>query len=113
MNEGDVLLTPLPQADGAIKDRPALFLCRMPPFGDFLVCGLTTQLHQAAPELDEPIAASDSDFPTSGLKAVSLIRLGYLAVLPRSRFKGRIGNISDARRTRLLGRLSDFLRSKG
>jgi mRNA interferase MazF len=48
-------------------------------------------------------------FRTSGLKAASLIRLGYLAVLPRSEFKGRIGSVSAARRNRLLTKLSDFL----
>jgi mRNA interferase MazF len=112
MKDGDVLLTALPQADGTLKDRPVLLLCRMPPFDDFLVCGISTQLQQAAPQLDEQITSSETDFRTSGLKSASLIRLGFLAVLPRSRFKGRIGSVSAARRLRLLDRLSDFLRSK-
>ena len=43
MKEGDVLLTELPQADGARKLRPVLFLRRMPPFQDFLVCGISSQ----------------------------------------------------------------------
>src|SRR5262245_36671767 len=110
MREGDVLLAPLRQADGSLKDRPTLFLMRMPPFEDFLVCGISTQLQQAVPDFDETIAPTDADFRTSGLKAASLIRLGYLAVLPRSAFKGRIGSVSAARRKRLLIRLSDFLR---
>ena len=110
MKEGDVLLAPLLQGDGSLKDRPALFLRRMPPFQDFLVCGISTQIQQAVPEFDETIAPADADFRTSGLKAASLIRLGYLAVLPRSEFKGRIGSVSAARRKRLLTRLSDFLR---
>jgi mRNA interferase MazF len=112
MNDGDVLLAALVQADGAVKDRPVLLLCRMPPFDDFLVCGISTQLQQAAPELDEQITPSDPDFRTSGLKTASLIRLGFLTVLPRSRFKGRIGRISTVRRSRLLRKLSDFLGSK-
>ena len=37
MKEGDVILTPLPQADGKIKNRPAIFLREMPPFQDILV----------------------------------------------------------------------------
>jgi mRNA interferase MazF len=110
MKEGDVLLAPLPQGDGTLKNRPALFLKRMPPFQDFLVCGISTQIQQAVPDFDEAIAPADADFRTSGLKAASLIRLGYLAVLPRSEFKGRIGWVSTARRNRLLTRLSDFLR---
>ena len=110
MTEGDVLLASLLQADGAPKDRPVLMLCRMPPFEDFLVCGISTQLQQAVPEFDEIVLTADSDFATSGLKAASLIRLGYLAVLPRAEFKGRIGSISPSRLNRLRTRLSEFLR---
>lgn len=109
MRECDILLASLPQGDGTLKDRPVLFLKRMPPFQDFLVCGISTQIQQAVPDLDETIAPGDADFRTSGLKAASLIRLGYLAVLPRSDFKGRIGSISAMRRNRLLLRLSEFL----
>jgi mRNA interferase MazF len=45
----------------------------------------------------------------SGLNAKSLIRLGYLIVLPQRECRGRIGSISEERRIRLLKRLSDFL----
>jgi len=31
MNEGEVVLTPLPQADGQVKNRPAIVLRTMPP----------------------------------------------------------------------------------
>jgi len=110
MKEGDILLTALRQADGTVKDRPVVFLRRMPPFRDLLVCGISTQLQQSAPELDETITPSDPDFRASGLKVPSLIRLGYLAVLPSAQFKGRIGRIASARLKRLLARLSDFLK---
>jgi mRNA interferase MazF len=106
MKEGDILITALRQADGTVKDRPVVYLGKMPPFQDFLVCGISTQLQQSAPELDETITPSDPDFRTSGLKTSSLIRLGYLAVLPSSQFKGRIGRIASARLKRLLTNLS-------
>ncbi len=93
-----------------MKDRPVLVLKRMPPYQDFLVCGLSTQLQHAVADFDEAIRPGDSDYPTSHLKAASVIRLGFLAVLPRAQFKGRIGRISSARLDRLLIRLSDFLR---
>lgn len=32
MRECDLLLASLPQGDGTLKDRPVLFLKRMPPF---------------------------------------------------------------------------------
>lgn len=110
MNEGDVLLTSLRQADGALKERPVLLLRRMPPFEDFLVCGISTQLQQVVPEFDEIVSPTDADFTASGLKAASLIRLGYLAVLPRAEFRGRIGSISPSRLMRLRTKLSEFLR---
>ena len=110
MMPGDVLLSSLPQADGLTKDRPVLCLCNVPPFNDFLVCGITTQLTNGIDQLDELIQPADQDFPTSGLKAASLIRAAYLALLPRSRFKGRIGFISESRRRRVLDSLATFLR---
>ena len=110
MKEGDVVLTPLPQANGQIKNRPAIILRQMPPYGDFLVCGVSTQLHQEAAGFDDPIRPGDTDFANSGLKAPSLIRLGFLAVLPASSLLGAIGSIENARHVRLLERLSNHLR---
>lgn len=109
MNEGDILLTPLPQADGQIKNRPALFLRLMPPFADALVCGISTQLHQQVEDFDEIISYLDEDFRNSGLISDSLVRLGFLAVLPQSRLLGSIGSISRDRHKRLLERLSRYL----
>lgn len=109
MREGDVILTPLPQADGQVKTRPALILRRLPPFGDFLVCGITTQLKQAVAGFDEVMRSGDSDFAASGLVADSVIRLGFLAVLPRSRIAGSIGAVSRKRHEELLVRLSRHL----
>lgn len=99
-----------PSSDGSIKPRPALCLRRVPPFQDLLVCGISTQLQQLTPELDETITPADPDYRPSKLKEPSLIRLGYLAVVPASQCKGRIGSISAARLERLLTRLCDFLK---
>ena len=109
MKQGDVVLTPVPQADGIIKNRPAIFLREMPPYRDVLVCGISTQLHQEVKGFDEVVELTDSDFKTSGLRAASLIRLGFLAVLPQSAVIGSIGAISHERHKRLLKRLSDYL----
>lgn len=109
MKEGDVILTPVPQADGTIKNRPAIILREMPPYKDFLVCGVSTQLHQRVQDFDEIILPSDPDFASSGLKSESLVRLGFLAVLPRSRIVGSIGSIASQRHKKLLKSLSDYL----
>lgn len=112
MTEGAVTLTPLPQADGQAKPRPTILLRRMPPFGDWLVCGVSTQIHQRVVDFDETIEPSHPDFVRSGLKAPSLIRLGFLTVLPADHFLGVLGAISSERHARLLQRLSAFLASK-
>ncbi len=109
MNQGDVILTPVPQADGNVKNRPAIFLREMPPYRDVLVCGVSTQLHQEVKGFDDVIRSTDSDFIATGLKTDSLIRLGFLAVLPRRAVVGSIGTISSVRHRRLLRRLSDYL----
>jgi len=109
VNEGDVILTPLPQADGKLKHRPAVVLRQMPLYGDFLVCGVSTQMHLMVSGFDEPIIGKDDDFAGSGLMADSLIRLGFLAVLPRKNIMGSIGTIARERHRRLLQRLSDYL----
>ncbi|HEY0764861.1 MAG TPA: hypothetical protein VGD61_20955 [Pyrinomonadaceae bacterium] len=109
MNQGDVILTPVPQADGNLKNRPAIFLRELPPYRDMLVCGVSTQLHREVKGFDDVIRSTDSDFKSTGLKSDSLIRLGFLAVLPRKTVLGSIGAISIARHRRLLKRLSDYL----
>ena len=109
MREGDVILTPVPQADGSIKNRPAILLREFLPYRDFLVCGVSTQLHQEVKGFDEIISPSDPDFASSGLKSESLIRLGFLATLPQSRIAGSIGSISSNRREKLLRTLAEYL----
>ena len=109
MKEGDVVVVPMPQADGMIKNRPAIILREMPPFRDLLVCGVSTQLRQAAKDFDEVIAPGDADFASSGLKEESLIRLGFLVIVPRVKIAGSIGLISSERHKRLLQRLSEYL----
>jgi len=111
MSASDVVLTPIPQADGRVKNRPVIVPASMPPYGDLLVCGVSTQVHQEVVGFDERIGPEDADFAASGLKASSLIRLGFLAVLPTDRVLGAIGSIDKTRHARLLERLSQHLLS--
>jgi mRNA interferase MazF len=112
MKEGDIGLATLPQADGAIKPRPVLLLRKVPPFDDWLVVGVSSQLQQRVPNFDDVIDSSAPDFAVSGLKSASVFRLGFLSTLPSQRLLGIIGSISGERHRRLLLRLSDFLRPK-
>ena len=109
MTEGDVALIPLPQADGCTKPRPVVLPRSFPPFGDWLVCGVSTRLQQAVPGFANVIELSAPDFDGSGLKAPSVIRLGFLASLPARDFLGVVGSISPERHGSLLRRLASFL----
>ena len=109
MKPGDVILIALPQADGKFKNRPALLLKQLPRFGDWLVCGISTQLHQTVPGFDEVLARNDPDYAATGVMTESVIRLGFLAVIPQREILGTIGQLSPERHRRLLKRLSDFL----
>ncbi|MFY9608892.1 MAG: transcriptional regulator [Blastocatellia bacterium] len=109
MQEAEVVIVAMRQANGVVKDRPAIILREMPPFRDLLVCGVSTQLRHAAKDFDEIISPADSDFVGSGLNAESLIRVGFLIVIPRQEIVGSIGSISSERHKRHLKRLSDYL----
>ena len=92
-----------------MKRRPAVVLREMSPFRDVLVCGVSTQLQQYVAGFDEILRATDSDFATSGVQAESVIRLGFLTVLPCRVIPGSIGAISAERHERLLRRLAEYL----
>ena len=112
MKEGDIVLTAIPQSDNKMKNRPVLLLRRMPGYGDYLACGVSTQIHQLIKDFDELISENDADFTHSGLLKESIIRLGFLAVLPVRNIIGTIGNISAKRQNLLLNRLSKYLIKK-
>lgn len=81
----------------------------MPVYSDVLVCGVSTQLHHYVQGFDEIIALADADCASSGLVATSLIRLSFLAVVPRRNIVGTIGSIASERHKRLWQALSDYL----
>ncbi len=101
MENGSIVITFLPQADGVPKNRPALLLCRSAPFGDFVVAGISSQLHRALEGTDEIIAESDPDFPATRLSTSSVVRTLYLATIPSSRIKGTMGHVSKERLQRI------------
>jgi mRNA interferase MazF len=107
--EGDVVLASLPQADGTVKNRPAIALREMPPYHDLLLCGLSTQLRQQVPDFDEILSPGDVDYESSGVVETSLVRLGFLGLAAQRDVIGVIGAISPERHKRLLKRLSDYL----
>ena len=109
MKSGDIVLALLPQADSHAKLRPALVLCLLPPFDDVLVCGISSQIRQCVSDFDELIDPNNPDFARSGLSATSIVRLGFLATVPQSIIKGRIGILAPARVALLRKRLAEHL----
>jgi mRNA interferase MazF len=109
LSEGALLLAAIPQADGQVKRRPVLLLRELPGFNDLLVCGVSTQVHQVIQGFDELIQQEDPDFENSGLSSDSVIRLGFLAVIPAARITKIIGLVSVERHSRLLERLSRYI----
>ena len=112
MKAGDIVLARIPQADAQFKLRPALVLCLLPPFADFLVCGVSTQLRHEVEGFDEIVVPADPDFPTSGLRHGSLIRLGFLNAIPATSVAGVLGSIGAPRLYRLRHALANHLQSQ-
>ena len=96
-----MVLPPVPQADGTVKHRPAIVVRDMPGYRDVLVWGVSTQLQQYVPGFDDRIWPADADVAARGLVSPSLIRLGFLAVVPRRNILGTIGALAPERHKRL------------
>lgn len=111
MRPGKVVLLRMPQLDlSPGKLRPALVIADLPgPFGDVLVCGISSQLRQEIPQWDERLSPADPDFGDSGLKVASVIRLNWLAAVSPSASAGVLGSIAVERLARLRRRLSSHL----
>jgi mRNA interferase MazF len=109
MNPGDVVLSRVQQSDGRLKSRPAVVLSILPPYQDRLICGISSKVRHEVVGFDDLILTTDADFPLTGLKLDSLIRLGLIATIPSSAIVGTMGSITPERLTRLQRRLADHL----
>jgi len=111
ITEAQIVLFRFPQTDQAeAKLRPALVLRRLPgQYNDWIICMISSQLHQAIPDFDEVITPTDSDFQQSGLKLASVIRIGRLAVVNSDVILGKLGQIDTQRLSRIKQRLVKWL----
>ena len=111
IEEGDVVLFRLPQAD--LRDgklRPALVIKRIPgEYEDWLICMISSRVYQYNEELDEIITPKDGDFQDSGLKTESVIRISRLAVVEKEVLIGKIGEISPERLRRIKDKLGKWI----
>lgn len=112
---GQIALFQFPQADlSEGKLRPALLLNEVPgPYEDWLICMISSQVHQRIDGFDELIEEDDEDFARSGLKVTSVIRMGRLAVVEGAMLEGSIGTIGPERMTRIRKRLAEWIGESG
>ena len=109
--EGQIVLFRFPQTDLTDgKLRPALVLRRVPsPYDDWLVCMVSSRSQQALPGLDEVIREADPDFPQTGLKTSSVVRVTRVAVVSTGRLAGGLGHIGPNRLQGIRERLADWI----
>ena len=110
---GQIVLFRFPNTDLILGSlRPSLLIAPIPSsYDDWLVCMISSQLHQAIPNFDEIILKTDSDFAQTRLKSESVIRLSRLAVVTESIFFGKLGEISQTRLQKVKENLADWIRN--
>ena len=108
---GQVALLRFPQTDLSTgKPRPVALLGKVPgPYDDWLVCMISSQLHQEVRGFDEVVYGSDEDFTRSGLKVTSVLRISRVAVVEGDVLLGAVGEISPERLRRVRGRLARWI----
>lgn len=108
---GQIVLFRFPRSDLAEgKLRPALLITEAPgPYDDWLICMISSQLHQQVEGFDELIEEGDDDFQQSGLKKTSVVRISRLAVVEGQILEGRIGRIRPDRLQRIRSQLAEWV----
>jgi mRNA interferase MazF len=109
MKAGDVVRWTFFQGDGQRKMRPAIIIGAVPPFNDWLVCAVSTQLHREVKGLDLLLDANHADFARAGLRETSVIRVAQLTTLPDKIIQGSIGEVSPATLRTIKERLRNWL----
>ena len=109
--EAQIVLVAFPNTDySSPKLRPALLLKQLPgSHEDWLLCLISTKLHQEIKDFDEIISESDFEFKDSGLKEKSLIRISRLAIVNSNLLLGAIGKVSNSRLKRILNKIVTWL----
>ncbi len=110
---GQIALFKFPQTDFANgKLRPALLLAKLPgEYDDWLVCMVSSQMHQYIEGVDDIISPDSDDFLQSGLKAQSVFRVSRLAVAAAGIILGTMGEIAKERLIRIKNNLIAWIQA--
>lgn len=111
IQDGQVVLCRFPHTDGSTgKLRPALVVRRLPGrLADWLICPISSNLSQGVRGFDEAIETTDADFPISGLKTASVVRIARLASVEQRFLVGSIGRVAANRLRVIKKRLAEWL----
>ncbi len=111
MIAGSIILLDFVQSNGVVKKRPALVVAILPRFSDLLLAGISTQLHQAIPQVDIELLDGQPGFRDSGLKRSSIVRLTLLSRIERKdpSIFGTIGTLDPALLIRAKRNLADLI----
>jgi len=98
IKEGDIVLFAFPSTDlSKGKLRPAVLIKRIPNnFDDWLVCMVSTQVHQKIEKLEIIVTNTEPEFQQTGFKKDSLIRMSRIAVVEEIIFEGKLGNLPES-----------------
>jgi mRNA interferase MazF len=110
MKPGDVVRWAFVRGDGQRKFRPAIILDEVPPYKDWLVCAVSSQVQREVKGLDVLIDERHPDFDRMGLRVASLVRVAQLTTLPDKAIQGAIGEVGPATLEQIKARLRDWLR---
>lgn len=108
---GQVVVIKFPQTDyQGNKLRPALLIAPLPgKYGDWLVCMISSQIHQAINNFDEVVYEDSIDFVRSGLKKASAIRISRLSIVSEDILFGTTGEISNERLHHIKQKLAKWI----
>ena len=111
IKEGDIVLFRFPRTDLSNgKLRPAVLVKKIPNnFDDWLICMVSTQLHQKIEGLEVVVSSTDQEFMQTGFKKSSLIRTSRLAVVDENVFEGKLGDLPEPIFSKIKQKLSSWL----
>ena len=107
LHHGDVVLVPFPFSDlSGRKVRPAVIVSAQPQRSELILAFITSVLtNRSARGAEVELLRSDPEFPATGLKGDSLIRLDKLVTLSRSVISHRLGTTASATQNKIASAL--------
>jgi len=98
LQRGDVVIAAFPFTDlSANKRRPALVLAVTTTSADVILAFISSVFPTTISPYELPFTPTEADFPQTGLKVPSILRLDKLATIDRRLITRRIGKLTQQR----------------